>query len=258
MPAPQREAPGVEILCGVHPVVEALEARRRKLRTLYVRAGRRRPEVEGIPERARAAGLPVRELDADRFDTLTRGVPSQGLALEAGALPELTLDALTQRPGAPRWLVALDGVEDPQNLGAIARVADASGVLGLVLTERRAPPLSPAVSRASAGAIEWLPVARVKNLSRALGRLKEEGFWTFGADPQGEFSLFEASDRQLRGDRVLVLGAEGRGIRPGVRASLDHTLRIPLAGHVASLNVSAAAAVVLFDWVRRTRGEAGG
>jgi 23S rRNA (guanosine2251-2'-O)-methyltransferase len=142
--------------------------------------------------------------------------------------------------------VALDGVEDPQNLGAVIRVAEAAGALGLILTSRRAPPLGAAVSRASAGAVEHLPVSRVGNLRRALEQLKEGGFWAIGADPDAAEDLFLTPDRIWQGDLVLVFGSEGRGLRRTVVEALDHRVRIPMAGRVGSLNVAAAAAVVLF------------
>ena len=185
------------------------------------------------------------------------GAKTQGVVLEAGALPELSLDELVQETRANagrRLLVALDGVEDPQNVGAIIRVADGAGVAGLVLTRRHAPPLGPAVARASAGAVEHLPVARVPNLARAIKGLKKHGFWAIGADAEEGEDVFGVGDEVLSGDLVLILGAEGRGIRPGVGSVLDHRVRIPLAGRVASLNVSAAAAVVLFEVRRRRQG----
>ena len=150
-------------------------------------------------------------------------------------------------------LVALDGVEDPQNLGAIVRVAEAAGVHGLILTRRRAPQLTAAVARASAGAIEWLPVGRVGNLTRSLESLKERGYWVFGASPTATDDLYELPDRVVSGNRVVVLGAEGRGIRPGVEGALDHVVQIPMGGRVGSLNVSTAAAIVLFELKRRDR-----
>jgi len=189
--------------------------------------------------------MPRRELEG----MLPAGARNQGLVLEAGPLPappleELqTLDAL---PGEARRLVALDGVEDPQNLGAVIRVAEAAGALGLILTSRRAPPLGAAVSRASAGAVEHLPVSRVGNLRRALEQLKEGGFWTIGADPDAAEDLFLTPDRIWQGDLVLVFGSERRGLRRTVAEALDHRVRIPMAGRVGSLNVAAAAAVVLF------------
>jgi 23S rRNA (guanosine2251-2'-O)-methyltransferase len=238
-------------------VREALRARRRPLYRLRLRPGEGRSALAELVALATAAGVPVEETDAEELGRRAgAGVSHQGAVLSAGPLPELALAALGTGP-PPRVLVALDGVEDPQNVGAIVRVAEAAGAAGLVLTQRRAPPLGPAVSRASAGAIEWLPVARVVNLGRALAELKERGFWVFGADPGAPDDLFSLSSRVVRGDRVVVLGAEGRGLRTGIEQALDHRVRIPMAGRVESLNVAAAAAVILFELARRSRGDAG-
>ena len=249
-----------ERLTGVHPVREALRARRRVLHGLLVRAGAGplRPEILDLVDRARRADVPVERLDPARFDReAPAGIPHQGVVLEAGPLPRPDLMALVPEGDEVEcWLLALDGIEDPQNLGALLRVADASGVRGVLLPERRAAPLSAAVGRASAGAVEHVPVAGVPNLPRALEVLKRHGFWVHGADPAGE-DLYGLPDRLLDRRLVLVLGAEGRGIRPGVRAALDVACRIPMGGAVASLNVAAAAAVVLFEWRRRVRAGAG-
>ena len=245
---------GSEFVYGIHPVLEALRARRRRLLCLRVRAGHGRAELIPLLEAARAAGVSVQEASpADLTARLGEGANHQGVTLEAGPLPQVDLDGLCAAGAAPRTLVALDQVEDPQNLGAIARVAEAAGVSGLLLTDRHSPPLSPAVSRASAGAIEWLPTARVPNLVRALNQLKEKGFWIFGAEAEASESLFELPDRVLRGERIVLLGGEGRGLRPGVQGVVDHHVRIPLAGRIASLNVATAAAVVLFELARRSR-----
>jgi len=238
-------------LHGIHAVREALKARRRPLRALRVAAGSRRPEVAALVALAEAAGVRVEEVPAEVLQREEGERSLQGVELEAGALPELELSQLLEPCGAPRTILALDGVEDPQNLGAIIRVAEAAGVQGLVLTRRRAPPLSAAVSRASAGAVEWLPVARVPNLPRAINYLKSKGFWVFGADPAGGDELYGLPPRLLLGDRVVVLGAEGRGLRRGVDQVLDYRIRVPMTGRVASLNVAAAAAVVLFELRRR-------
>jgi 23S rRNA (guanosine2251-2'-O)-methyltransferase len=249
----------VECLHGRHSIEEALRARRRALSRLLIRRGPSRPELEPLVALAREAGVPVLQVEAD---ALPAGVgPAeagfQGVVLEAGPLPELTDVRVLARREAPaaggRRLVALDGIEDPQNVGALARVADAAGADGLILTQRRAPPLSPALARASAGAIEWLPVARVPNLGRALETLKEEGFWVIGADPAAPESLYELGDRLLTGDLVLVLGAEGKGLRASIRQALDHPVRIPMLGEVASLNVATAGAVILFELLRRSQ-----
>lgn len=247
---------GVEWLTGTHPVREALAARRRTLHRLRLeQAAGAEAGIRGeIVALAEAAGIPI-ERGAARSTGRPEAAPppgAQGVALEVGPLPEDSLAGLLGHASSrPRWLVALDGVEDPQNLGAIARVADAAGAAGLILTQRRAPPLSPAVSRASAGAIEHLPVARVANLAQALETLQAGGFWVVGADAAEGEDLFAMPQKLLAGELVVVLGGEGRGIRPGIAARIDHRVRIPMRGAVASLNVSSAAAVVLFELVRR-------
>ncbi len=246
----------MELLTRFHPVHEALRAHRRPLHLLRVREPAP-SEAEPLLALASSAGVEVVFCTpAELGRGLPPGLKPQGFVLEAGEIPELELDALIglAQPGR-RFVVALDGVEDPQNLGAIARVAHAAGATGLLLTDRRSAPLSPAVSRASAGAIEHLPVARVVNLARGLERLKALGFWVLAAQPNAEQDLFALPDRFWEGDLALVLGAEGRGIRPGLERQLDSPISIPMAGAVASLNVSSAAAVILYEWVRRRRGE---
>ena len=244
-----------EQLAGVHASIEAIRAQRRKLRVLRVREGRQRPEVAAVVAAARQAGIPVESIGAAQFAEFASGGGNpQGVVLEAEPLPELSLESLLQSIEAEDpTLVALDGVEDPQNLGAIARVAEAAGVAGLILPRRRSAPLSPAVARASAGAIEWLPCARVPNLPRSLNQLKSKGFWIFGCEPEASLELFELPTRALEGRRVVVFGAEGRGVRRGVERVLDYRVRIPLGGRVASLNVSSAAAVFLFELNRRSK-----
>jgi len=250
-----------ERLFGLHSVREAIRAGRRPLFRLLVRRGDRREVVAALMRDAAAAGLDVVEVEADELlppesDERSGVFPGtgnpQGVALEVGPLPELSLEELCGQREGPQRFVALDGVEDPQNLGAISRVADAAGVGGMILTAHRAPPLSSAVTRASAGAIEWLPVARVANLRRALQDLKDKDFWVVGADPEAPVSIYQAPDSLLQGDLVVVLGAEGRGLRPGVRALVDHPLKVPMQGSVGSLNVATAGAVVLFELLRRS------
>jgi 23S rRNA (guanosine2251-2'-O)-methyltransferase len=164
----------------------------------------------------------------------------------------LTIEDLyePEHPGAARLLLALDGVEDPQNLGALLRVADGAGVDGVLLTERRSAPLSPVAVKASAGATEHLRIARVVNLVRALEDLKRRNLWIIGLDERGA-SDYDQFD--LTGDCVLVLGREGAGLHDLVRRTCDHLLRIPMSGGVSSLNVSAAGAVVLYEAYRQRR-----
>ena len=259
----RRQAHGLERLHGRHAIEEALRARRRPLKRLLVRRDPAGAELDGLVGLAREAGLEVVELDAPRLAELveTGEAGVQGAVLEAGPLPEWgsvgELCRATQGEAGTRRLVVLDGVEDPQNVGSIARVADAAGAAGLVLARRRSPPLTPAVARASAGAIEWLPVARVGNLVRALEELKDQGFWILAADPSADQELYEMPDKLLGGDVAVLLGAEGRGLRPGIQGAVDHPIRLPMGGHVASLNVATAAAVLLYELLRRRPGPGG-
>lgn len=248
-------------LCGLHPVREAILASRRRIERLRIRGGKQRPDQAELVELARSAGIPIDVVDPMDFaEGLESDTNDQGVALRVGELPELSLDELLRyadrASGTDSRLVVLDGVEDPQNVGALARVAEAAGAHGLILTERRAPPLTAAVSRASAGAIEWLRVARVPNLSRALARLQESGYWVVAAAPASEQTLFEIDDRILTGKLAVVLGAEGKGIRRSILEQADHLVEIPMRGKIASLNVSAAGAVILYDLLRRSESAA--
>jgi len=253
-PEPRGRA-STEILYGVHPVAEALEAGRRPLVRLWLRRGRRGRAIAALRSRAESLGLPVVEAEDQELERRVPGTANtQGVLLEAGPLPVSSLEELLARIDGPGrgLLVGLDELQDPQNVGAVARTAEAAGALGLIVSERRAAPLSPAASRASAGALEVLPVARVGNLGRALDHLRRGGWWVLGADPEAPASLYELPEAAFAGRICLVLGAEGRGLRPGVRRRVDHLLRVPMAGRLASLNVAATAAVVCFEWVRRT------
>lgn len=257
----RRRAPSarLERLHGQHVIEAALAAHRRRFHRLLVRHGDLRDDLQSMVDRARAIGIPVEWMEGRALADLagSEDLGFQGMVLEAGPLPVLDGPQSVLGPGAPgraapgRWLVALDGVEDPRNLGAIARVAESAGAVGLLLTDRRSPPLGPVATRASAGALEWLPVCRVTNLARSLEALKRDGAWVVAADPAAPESLFGLPDRLLSGDLVVVLGAEGRGLRPSIRQQVDHPVRIPMLGRTESLNVSTAAAVILFEMVRR-------
>lgn len=246
----------MEILYGVHAVEEALRAGRRRFDHVMVARERNDDRVARLVAECRQAGVRIRQEARDQLTQAAGTTAHQGVVAMVRAQEFLAIEDLYQPlPAASgaRLLLALDGVEDPQNLGALLRVADGAGVDGIILTERRSAPLSPAAVKASAGAAEHLRIARVVNLVRALEDLKRQNLWIVGLDERGtsEYDQFD-----LTGDCVLVLGREGAGLHDLVRRTCDHLLRIPMAGGVASLNVSAAGAVVLYEAFRQRRAAA--
>jgi 23S rRNA (guanosine2251-2'-O)-methyltransferase len=243
----------MEVLYGLHPVEEAVKAGRRQIDHVSVASERHDERLERLVDLCRKAGVRVVRESRDELTKLAQTVAHQGAV--ALVHPQQLLDIedlFTPLPSGrgARLLLALDGVEDPQNLGALLRVADGAGVDGVVLTERRSAPLSPVAVKASAGAAEHLRIARVVNLVRALEELKRHNLWIIGLDEHGQ-SDYDQFD--LTGDCVLVLGREGEGLHELVRRTCDHMLRIPMAGGVSSLNVSTAGAVVLYEAFRQRR-----
>jgi len=245
----------MDVLYGVHPVAEALKAGRRRFDHVMVAAERHDDRLARLVADCRQAGVRVRQEPREHLTHLAGTAAHQGVVALVRPQEALAIEDLftAPDPSQPRLLLALDGVEDPQNLGALLRVADGAGVDGVVLTERRAAPLSPVAVKASAGASEHLRIARVVNLVRALLELKEQNIWVIGLDERGttDYDQFDFS-----GDCVLVLGREGAGLHDLVRRTCDHLLRIPMAGGVSSLNVSTAGAVVLYEAARQRRARA--
>ncbi len=238
-----------EILYGLHTVREALKAGTRPLqRVLVLRTDKQFTDVVQL---ARSRRIPIHVQPLPSFDRLVPNGKHQGVIAFAAAKVYQTEDSIlagaAQRQEPP-LLVILDGVEDPHNLGAVLRTAEGAGVHGVIIPERRAVGLTPVVAKASAGAIDHIPVARVTNMSRSIGSLKAAGVWIYGVTPSAS-KIF--TDIDLRGPVGLVLGGEGMGIRPGVLQHCDDCMRIPLRGRVGSLNVSAAAAIVLFEAIRQ-------
>jgi 23S rRNA (guanosine2251-2'-O)-methyltransferase len=244
----------MEVLYGVHPVEEAIKAGRRRFDHVLVAHERQDARLDQLVALCRQAGVRVRQEAREQLTQLAQTAAHQGVVALVRPAEFLTIEDLYEpdpsTPGARRLLLALDGVEDPQNLGALLRVADGAGVDGVVLTERRSAPISPVAVKASAGATEHLRIARVVNLVRALEDLKRHNLWIIGLDERGttDYDQFD-----LTGDCVLVLGREGAGLHDLVRRTCDHLLRIPMAGGVSSLNVSAAGAVVLYEAFRQRR-----
>jgi 23S rRNA (guanosine2251-2'-O)-methyltransferase len=231
------------ILSGIHPVAEALRGGR-ALERVLVAKGAGGPRLQEIIDLARQASVPVRFEARGALDRLAGTPAHQGVVAMGAAQRYADLDQAAQG----QLVVVLDGVEDPHNLGAIIRTAHAAGAGSVIIPERRAASVTDVVAKAAAGALEHLPVARVTNLNRALEELKERGFWIYGLDERGDQD-YDAVDY---GDpAAFVLGGEGKGLHEQVRKHCDVLVRIPVAGKIASLNVSVAAGIVLFEWKRR-------
>ena len=233
------------ILSRLHPIEEALRARPREIEWVLFDSERRDRRINELKRLCRSAQVPVRY---GRSDALARagGPGHQGAVARLAAreyLPEA--EAVVGERGT-RFLFVLDEIQDPQNLGAILRVAEAVGAR-IAVPERGSAPLSESVARSSAGAVERVPISRVGNLRRFLDHLKNQGFQVVGLDPQGQ----DLYGLDLTGDLALVLGAEGKGIRRLVREGCDLLARLPMRGEVASLNVAAACSAAAFEAVRQ-------
>jgi 23S rRNA (guanosine2251-2'-O)-methyltransferase len=237
----------VSQLLGIHVVEEALRAGR-PLDRIVIARGRHGTRMEEIVSRARQQGVPVRFEDRSQLDRLAGSREHQGVVAIAASRATMAVDDLLGENSGSSLLVLLDGVEDPHNVGAIVRTALASGADGLVIPERRAAGLTETVARASAGALEHLPVARVTNLVRSMEQLKEKGYWLIGLD---ETATQSYTEMDYTGAVGIVLGGEGNGLHELTRKRCDFLAAIPTKGPVRSLNVSVAAGVVLFEAVRQ-------
>lgn len=238
----------MNLICGINPVLEALTAGTRHFDRVLVVKGLRSRRLSDAIRRATRLGIPLRFEMRETLDRMAGGVAHQGLIAVVSAKPLLSLEHLLEGSRSPALLVALDGVEDPRNLGAILRSAEAAGADGALLPERHSAGLSETVDRTSAGAMEHVQVARVGNLVQALKTLKERGIWVVGFDAAGKERWDTVDMTQAV---CLVLGGEGRGIRRLVREHCDHLVSIPHFGHVSSLNVSVAAGIALYEAVRQ-------
>jgi 23S rRNA (guanosine2251-2'-O)-methyltransferase len=234
-------------LIGIHAVREAL-ASGRPLERVVAAHGRHGERLQEIIDLARRRGVPVRFEQREQIDRLAEGSHHQGVVAFSAAKPVVTLEDLLESARRPGLIVLLDGVEDPRNLGAIVRTALAAGADGLVIPERRAAGLSDTVAQTSAGALEHLPVAQVKNLARAMEEMKAAGYWLIGLDERAE-QPHTAVD--YTGPVALIAGGEGKGLRELTRKLCDFVVAIPTTGPVKSLNVSVAAGVALFEAVRQ-------
>ena len=241
----------MEVIYGIHPVEEAVASRGRAVEYVGVARERHDAKLQRVIDRCRAAGVSLRFMPREDLTRLARTASHQGIVAVAAEHRYAGLeDLLARRRGGQAFLVVLDGVEDPHNLGAIIRTADGAGADGIVIPERRAVGVNATVAKTAAGAAEHLPVARVTNIARALEELKARNIWTVGLDERGT-QPYDALDYRM--DCAVVLGAEGAGLHDLVRKKCDFLVSIPMLGKAPSLNVSVAAAVVMYEIARQRR-----
>ena len=243
-----------ELIYGRHAALETLRAGRRRIYRLWLEGeGDAHGEtLQEIRARAEAAKVPTRSIKGGLFDRLDQQrVNAQGVALEVDAYPYVALeDILEQERKEPPLLLVLDHIQDPQNLGSLFRTAEAMGVHGVIIPERRAAGITPAVSNASAGAVELLQVAQVTNLNRAIEALKQRDIWITGLDSGPDAPLLE--ERAVSGAVAVVVGSEGEGLSRLTRERCDFLVRLPMYGRVESLNAAIAGSIVLY-LARQTR-----
>src|SRR6476660_1620400 len=239
------------IIFGIHAVEEALAARQRAFDYVAVASGRGDARIRRIEQLCRSARVPVRAMSREQLSRLARAANHQGVvAVTAEKRYDDVEDVLASKRGQHAFVLLLDGIEDPHNLGAIIRTAEGAGADGIILPERRAVGVTATVVKASAGASEYLPIARVTNAGRALEDLKARNVWTVGLDERSN-KLYDQIDYKM--DCALVLGAEGYGLHEQIRKKCDFLVKIPMAGKVPSLNVSVAAAIVMYEVARQRR-----
>jgi 23S rRNA (guanosine2251-2'-O)-methyltransferase len=239
---------------GLHAVTSLLQRNPTRVSLLLALESRDDARMQQVLDLAEKANVPIRRVARGELDELVQGVSHQGVVAETGAapvvgekeLPEF-LDALPH----PAFLLILDGIQDPHNLGACLRTADAAGVDAVILPRDRSAPLNATVRKVACGAAEFVPVVRVTNLARIMRAVRDRGIWVYGAAGEAESTLYQTD---LSGPLALVLGGEGKGLRRLTREHCDGLVSIPLDGSVSSLNVSVATGVCLFEARRQRRG----
>lgn len=239
-----------DYIVGRNAVMEALKAGR-PLDSVLIARGERQGSIGAIVARCRENGIPVKETDSRKLDAMAAN--HQGVIAIAACKDYVTLEELfkaAEEKGEPPFFIVCDELEDPHNLGAILRTAEAAGAHGVVVPRRRSVGLTGAVYKASAGAVEYVPVARVTNITDALKEMKKRGMWIYGLDMDGE----DWCSTDLTGAMALVVGSEGRGVSRLVREACDFVLSLPMSGRINSLNASVACGIVLYEAARQRKG----
>jgi len=237
----------MEKISRLNPLFEIVKSAPNRVNKILIQKDKRQKRITEIIHKAKAEDIPLVFVPKQKLDRLDRS--HQGAVALLTPKEFSTLDAILSSVKVP-FLVLLDGIEDPQNLGAIIRTAEGAGADGIILPERRSVGLSEAVSLVSAGALEYMKVARVKNLARTMDDLKDRGVWLVGAEAESKEYWYEFDYKLPVG---LVLGSEGKGLRPLIRKKCDKILSMPLLGNITSLNVSVAAAIFLYEVVRQRK-----
>lgn len=241
-----------DLIYGINAVREGLNGEFRRPLELCLLRETLTPRLAELLELTNASGLPVRRLERRELDRITGHSHHQGVVLKVAPFVFAELEDILERwrtSGARAFLLLLDGITDPHNLGAIIRSAEAAGCHGVILPKDRSCPITPVVDKVSAGALAHLPLCQVTNLARTMDELKRDGLWLFGLAGEEKSSPLFGTD--LRTDVALVVGSEGAGLRPNIRSHCDGLLAIPMQGLVSSLNASVAAGIALFEVLRQ-------
>lgn len=244
-----RELPD-DVLVGRNAVTEALKSGR-GINKLWIASGDREGSVAEIAALAKERGIVVQYVERAKIESFAGGHRHQGVLAYVAPVPYAELDDIlkaAEAKGEAPFLVLLDELEDPHNLGALLRTADATGVHGILIPKRRSVSLNATVAKTSAGAVEYVPVARIGNIAQTLKKLKEKGFWVAGADMDGEKAYYEAD---LTGPLVLVVGSEGRGMSRLTKEACDFIVSMPMVGRINSLNASVAGSILMYESMRQ-------
>lgn len=236
------------LIYGINPVFEALQSGRCRIKEVWVAEGRSSRGLEGIISMAQSKGILIKRTERSQLDSLTKNAPHQGVVGFLDQFPYADLDEVLQGHAGDPLLLVLDGIEDPRNLGALIRTADACGVWGVIIPKDRAAGITPAVAKSSAGAVFHIPVIRVTNISATLRQIKERGMWVIGAAAEAQTEIYA---HDLTVPLAVVIGGEGRGMRSLVKKECDLLASIPMRGKINSLNASVAGSIILYEVIRQ-------
>ena len=246
-PVERSESEENNFVFGHHAGVEALQAGRGN--KLFLQEDAHGDKIDQLKRLAKEQAVPVKWVPKQKLDTLSDGGVHQGIVLGITPYEYLTLDDLLAKTASAEapFLLILDSLEDPHNFGSILRTADASGVTGVIIPKHRSVGITPVVTKASTGAVEYVPIARVTNLAQSIKQLKEAGYWVFGPDMEGP----DYRQWQVSGPIALIIGNEGKGMSAGLKKEVDEMLTIPMTGHVQSLNAGVAAGLLMYEVFRK-------